>query len=69
MVKNILTLTPKDYRDETADYVIAAGRPVREVARELGMAGSTLGDWVRRRRELSGGGPAAAPPSSPACAS
>lgn len=29
---------PKDYRDETADYVIAAGRPVREVARELGLA-------------------------------
>ena len=46
--------SPKDYRDETADYVISTGRPVREVARELGLAGSTLGDWVKRRREARG---------------
>ncbi|WP_293817840.1 hypothetical protein [uncultured Parolsenella sp.] len=53
---------PKEHRDETADHVISTGRPVREVARELSMAGSALGDRVkRRRRELSGGGPAAAP--------
>lgn len=53
---------PKEHRDETADHVISTGRPAREVARELGIAGSTLGDRVkRRRRELSGGGPAAAP--------
>lgn len=54
--------SPKEHRDETADHVISTGRPAREVARELGIAGSTLGDRVkRRRRELSGGGPAAAP--------
>ncbi len=46
---------PKEHRDETADHVISTGRPVREVARELSMAGSALGDRVkRRRRELSG---------------
>lgn len=33
---------PKEHRDETADHVISTGRPVREVARELSMAGSAL---------------------------
>lgn len=54
---------PKDYRDETADYVISTGRPVRDVARELGLAGSTLGDWVKRRRAELSGAPAAAAPA------
>ncbi len=54
---------PKDYRDETADYVIAAGRPVREVARELGLAESALGDWARRMRAEPSGAPAQARPA------
>lgn len=53
---------PKDNRDETADYVISTG-PVREVARELGLAGGALGDWARRRRAELSGAPAQARPA------
>lgn len=37
------------------------GRPVREAARELGLAGGTLGDRVKRRRAELPGARAAAP--------
>lgn len=45
---------PEEYRDETADYVISTGKPVKAATRELGIAETTLNDWVKRgRAELS----------------
>ena len=31
-----------EYRRETADYTIASGRPITEIARELGLNSKTL---------------------------
>lgn len=43
-----------EYRRETADYTIASGRPITEIARELGLSSKTLDNWVVvRRRELA----------------
>ena len=40
---------------ETADYAISTGRPVVQVAAELGINNKTLQRWVQqRRRQLSG---------------
>ncbi len=39
-----------EYRQETADYTIASGRPITEVARELGLNPKTLNHWVVARR-------------------
>lgn len=42
-----------EFRRETADYVIASGRPITECCRELGLNSKTVNDWVlKRRREL-----------------
>lgn len=47
-----------EYRRETADYVISTGRPVSEMAGELGINKKTLGRWVKDRRDrLSGAKP------------
>ena len=48
-----------EFRMETADYVIASGRPITECCRELGLNSKTVNDWVlKRRRELGGEVPA-----------
>ncbi len=48
----------KEYRQECADYVIKSGRPVPEIAEELGLNVSTLGGWVtRRKKALNGADP------------
>lgn len=48
-----------EFRRETADYVIASGRPITERCRELGLNSKTVNDWVlKRRRELGGEVPA-----------
>ena len=39
-----------EFRRETADYVISTGRPITEVAKELGPNGKTADDWVPRRK-------------------
>ena len=39
-----------EYRRETADYVISTGRPVAEVARELGLNPKTVSRWVLARK-------------------
>lgn len=45
----------KEYRDEAVKLVIETGRPIAEVARELGLNEGTLGNWVARyRREHVG---------------
>ena len=46
------TYTP-EYRRETADYIISTGRPVRQVAEELGINYKT----VARKKQLSGEAP------------
>ena len=44
-----------EFKLETADYVISTGRPVAEVARELGLNDKTVSRWVcDRRRQLAG---------------
>lgn len=44
-----------EFRRETADYIISAGRPTAERCRELGLSPKTVGRWVAdRRRQLSG---------------
>ena len=39
-----------EFRRETADYVISTGRPITEVAKELGPNGKPADDWVPRRK-------------------
>jgi transposase len=39
-----------EYRDEAVQLVITTGRPVAEVARELGINEGTLGNWVNNYR-------------------
>lgn len=41
--------TPK-YRQEAARLVIDTGRPIAEVAREIGVGGQLLGRWVAIER-------------------
>jgi transposase len=44
-----------EYRRETADYIISTGRPIVEVAAEIGVNRKTASRWVaKRRRQLSG---------------
>ena len=40
----------EEYRRETADYVISTGRPIAEVARELGLNPKTVNRWVLARK-------------------
>lgn len=43
-----------EYRRDAVSLVIASGRPIKQVARELGINDTTLGNWVRAER--NGGG-------------
>jgi len=47
----------EEFRRDSAELVISSGRPTREVARELGINDTTLGNWVRaeRKRRLGSG--------------
>jgi transposase len=38
--------TPEFKRDAVA-LVVSSGRPIKEIARELGISDTTLGNWVR----------------------
>ena len=40
-----------EFREEAARLVVGNGRPIAEVARELGVGETTLGNWVKRYRE------------------
>jgi len=49
----------QDFRDGAVRLVRETGKPIAQVARELGVNDGTLGNWVnldRRRREGDGGG-------------
>ena len=41
----------QDFKDGAVDIVLTTGRPVAEVARELGLHEGTLGNWVGKRRK------------------
>lgn len=36
----------KEYKAEAVELVVSSGRPATQIARELGINESTLGDWV-----------------------
>jgi len=52
---NRRTFTP-EYRREAAKLVIDTGRPIVEVAREIGVGPQLLGKWVAKERALAGPG-------------
>ena len=44
-----------EYRRETADYIISTGRPVNQVAKEIGVNEKTASRWVAiRKKQLNG---------------
>ncbi len=58
MGQNPATKYTPEFRRETADHVIASGRPITECCRELGLNSKTVNDWVlKRRRELGDAAP------------
>src|SRR3989442_3796275 len=40
-----------EFRDEAARMVVETSRPIADVARELGVSETSLGNWVRAYRE------------------
>ena len=40
-----------EFREEAAKMVINSSRPIADVAREIGVSETTLGNWVRTYRE------------------
>lgn len=44
----------EEFRIESADYALSTGRPVSQVACEMGINQKTLNNWVvKRRKELA----------------
>jgi transposase len=44
-----------EFREGAVRIVLESGRPIAQVARDLGVNEGTLGNWVARARELRGG--------------
>jgi len=46
----------EEFRKDSVELVFSSGRPIKEIARELGINDTTLGNWVRaeRKRRLGG---------------
>ena len=40
-----------EFKRDAVDLVLTTGRPIAEVAAELGVYDSTLGNWVRRHQD------------------
>jgi transposase-like protein len=40
-----------EFRETAVNEVISRSRPITEVARQLGIAEQTLGDWVKKYRQ------------------
>jgi transposase len=40
-----------EFREEAAKMVVNSSRPIADVAREIGVSETTLGNWVRAYRE------------------
>jgi transposase len=41
----------QEYKDEAVGLVISSGRPIAEIARDLGINEGTLGNWVNTARK------------------
>ncbi|MBP2215109.1 transposase [Arthrobacter sp. CAN_C5] len=41
------------FRDESVRLVLGSDRPVNQVAEDIGVKTSTLGNWVRRYRQVN----------------
>ena len=41
----------QEYKDEAVELVVSSGRPVAEIARDLGINEATLGNWVNRAKQ------------------
>jgi transposase len=41
----------QEYKDEAVELVVSSGRPVAEIARDLGIHEATLGNWVHRAKQ------------------
>lgn len=54
MPKRYQSFSP-EFREEAARMIVDGGRVVAHVARELGVAETTLGNWVRVYREKHSG--------------
>ena len=50
-----------EFKRDAVDLVLTTGRPIAEVAAELGVYDSTLGNWVRRHQERQQFGSDASP--------
>ncbi|MGH2697310.1 MAG: transposase [Actinomycetota bacterium] len=51
-----------EFRQDAVSLVLSSGRAIKEIARELGINDTTLGNWVRAERKrtgLTGSAPAA----------
>lgn len=48
------TFTP-EFREEAARLVVENGRRISDAAREIGIGGTTLGNWVKAYREARAG--------------
>jgi len=44
-----------EYRRDAVSLVLSSGRPIKQVARELGISDTTLGNWIRAERKVSSG--------------
>jgi transposase len=42
-----------EFKRDAVDLVLTTGRPIAEVAAELGVYDSTLGNWVRQHQDAS----------------
>ena len=54
MVRKKGTFTP-EFREEAARLVVENGRRIADVAREIGVGETTLGNWVKAYRETHAG--------------
>jgi transposase len=55
-----------EFKDEAVKMVVETSRPIASVAKELGISGGTLGNWVRAcRREHAGEEPPLATEEAP----
>lgn len=50
-----------EFKRDAVDLVLTTGRPVAEVAAELGIYDSTLGNWVHRHRDEQDAGNGVSP--------
>lgn len=53
--KRKLPVCTDEFRKDSAELVLSSGRPIKEVARELGINDTTLGNWVRAERKRRSG--------------